>query len=85
MAVVAAEEKSKLTGLIAYCRENALHVSEETLAELEGQIAEGRHPQILALSTCSSEYTNARTIVLVMNQGSAIPFPDEIPTDTLTG
>lgn len=57
--------------LLDYAQKNALNSSEETIEELR-QLCEDEDaetPQILALSTCSSEFTDARTIVLcVMNK-----------------
>lgn len=48
-------------GLREYARENALFLREELLEDAE---------QILALSTCSSEFTDARTVVLTRMQGT---------------
>lgn len=46
--------------LASYVRENALHVRSDVLDSLGGEAS----PQVLALSTCSSDYTEARTVVL---------------------
>ena len=46
--------------LASYVRENALHVRSDVLDSLSGEAS----PQVLALSTCSSDYTEARTVVL---------------------
>ena len=51
------------TGLVDYVRKNAMHVHQKTLDQI------GTAPnssQILAMSTCSSEYTDARTIILAL-------------------
>lgn len=50
-----------LQGLYRFARENALNLNEQTLAAME---AAGDSVQVLALSTCSTEYTDARTILL---------------------
>lgn len=54
--------------LMEYTREKSLHHDEETLVRLieekEAAKTGGRHPQIISLATCSSEYDAARTIVL---------------------
>lgn len=52
--------RTDINGLISYTEENAMHMHENTVEELKNAGA----PQILALSTCSSEFTDARTIVL---------------------
>lgn len=52
--------RNGVSGLLQFSRENALFVNEEVLSRLE----EDPNAQVLALSTCSSEFTNARTIVL---------------------
>lgn len=51
---------SDIGGLGGYARENAMYLHEHTLQALE----EAEKPQVLALSTCASEFTDARTIVL---------------------
>ncbi len=52
--------QTDITGLLAYARENSLHLREETVQKIE----QGRLRNVLALSTCSTEFTDARTIVL---------------------
>ena len=47
-------------------RENALYVNEDGMAALQGMIESGIQPRILALSTCSDEFTEARTILLTL-------------------
>ncbi len=59
-------EITRLRELLGSCLENALHVNEETMLELEEKLDAGENPRIVALSTCSSEYTNARTILLTL-------------------
>lgn len=46
--------------LFSYLTENSLYLRQETLTKLEQE----ENPQILAFSTCSSDYTDARTVVL---------------------
>ena len=47
-------------------RANAVHVNEDGMAALQTLIDSGGQPRILALSTCSDEFTDARTIVLTL-------------------
>ena len=60
------QEVRRLMGLVDYCEENAMHINPDCVAELERRLNLGENPRILALSTCSSEYTNARTILLTL-------------------
>ena len=80
MLVEASEEKifepemweENILDFLIYVRDYSLFVDEEWLNELieqtENAPAEGTSltPQIVVLSTCSSEFTNARTIVLTV-------------------
>ncbi len=50
-----------LQGLFAFAQENALNLNEATLAAMQ---AAGSDVQVLAMSTCSTEFTDARTILL---------------------
>lgn len=50
--------QTDISGVLDHVGENALHIHEATLEALEPD------SQILALSTCASEFTDARTIVL---------------------
>ncbi len=52
--------QADINGLLDYVGQNALHLRQETLDRLRSEEA----PQVLAMSTCSSEYTNARTILM---------------------
>lgn len=52
--------KENPAGLVSFVREQALHLHEETLDALCGT----PDAQILAMSTCSAEFTDARTILL---------------------
>lgn len=54
--------QADIDGLLEYAGQNALHLDEQALAKAER--TEGT--QILALSTCSSDFTDARTIVLAI-------------------
>ena len=47
-------------------RANAVHVNEDGMTALQTLIDSGGQPRILALSTCSDEFTDARTIVLTL-------------------
>lgn len=48
--------------LISFVRSDHLNLRQETIDKLERM----DEPQVLALSTCSSEYTDARTIILAV-------------------
>ncbi|MDO5378934.1 MAG: class B sortase [Clostridia bacterium] len=59
---------------LSLARETALHADDAMIARLleENEAADGgRPPQILVLATCSSEYTDARTILLAEMQDYA--------------
>lgn len=45
---------------------NAVNINESGLEALQEQIEAGQQPRILALSTCSEEFTDARTILLLL-------------------
>lgn len=60
-----------ISGFYKFVKENALYVHDDVLEELTN--GEGLS-RILALSTCSSEYTDARTIVLTVMR----PYPSKI-------
>ena len=49
-----------------HVRQNAVYVSEKGMEMLQAKIDAGKRPRILALSTCSSEFTDARTILLTL-------------------
>ena len=57
---------ANLDGLLDFARSNALDLHEDTIRRFE---AEGGS-QILAMSTCSAEFTDARTILLAWMQPS---------------
>lgn len=59
-----AEWVQDIDGLMDYAREDALHYDEALVARVQAAEAEGTPAKVLALSTCSAEYTDARTIVL---------------------
>ena len=52
--------------MIQAVQSEALFVSDEGLAALQRQLDSGEQPRILALTTCSSEFTDARTILLTL-------------------
>ena len=56
--------RTDIDGLLDYAEETAMYVRQETVEELRNSQA----PLVLALSTCSSEFTDARTIVLAAMQ-----------------
>ena len=51
---------ANLNGLLDFAQENALHLHSDTLDTVRAR--EGA--QVLAMSTCSTEFTDARTILL---------------------
>ena len=56
-------QDSNIGTFLTYVENNSVHLHEQTLAELQ----DSQEPfQILALSTCSYEFTDARTIVLAV-------------------
>ena len=54
--------QTDINELISFARSNSLHVREESLTKLEQM----ETPKVLALSTCSTEFTDARTIILAV-------------------
>ncbi|MDO5123131.1 MAG: class B sortase [Eubacteriales bacterium] len=56
--------RTDIDGLLDYAEQHALYVRQETIETLRASKA----PQVLALSTCSSEFSDARTIVLAAMQ-----------------
>ena len=56
--------KGGLSGLIKYAENNALYLHEEMTEDLKQRADQDL--QILSLTTCSSEFTDARTIVLAV-------------------
>ncbi len=53
-------------GIYSQVQENALFTCEKGLEALRGLIDEGKTPRLVALSTCSDEFTDARTILLTL-------------------
>lgn len=47
-------------------QENAMYVSEDGIEALKMVLEKGERPRIVALSTCSSEFTDARTLLLTL-------------------
>lgn len=56
------KDEKDMEHMISYVRANSLYLREEVIASLKQM----ENPQVLAFSTCSSEFTDARTIVLVV-------------------
>lgn len=54
--------QTDINGLLSYAKNHSLHLREEAIHELERMDT----PQVLALSTCSTEFTDARTIILAV-------------------
>ena len=57
--------KDDLSGLADYIEEYALLICPEAMAQLRARLSKGT-ARILALTTCSDEYTNARTILITL-------------------
>ena len=57
--------KNDLEDVLRYAERNHLYLRSELIEELRGM----DHPQVLAMSTCSSEFTDARTVVLAVMRG----------------
>lgn len=54
--------QTEVSGLLTFVKENSLNLREEELKTLE----QTERPKLLACSTCSSEFTDARTILLAV-------------------
>lgn len=54
--------QTDIDGLLSYVRDNSLYVREETINKME----QTESPKVLSLSTCSSEFTDARTVILTV-------------------
>lgn len=54
--------QTDIDGLLSYAKDNSLYLREEPINKLEQM----DKPQVLALSTCSTEFTDARTIILAV-------------------
>ena len=52
--------------IVQYSKDDALYVSETGLNALQTILDAGEKPRLLALSTCSDEFTDARTILLTL-------------------
>lgn len=61
--------KTDIDGFLRFAREEALFIDEALIEARQSENPEGL--RVLALSTCSSEYTDARTIVLAFIQEEA--------------
>lgn len=53
-------------GLLTFAKENALYFHKDIMKKASTEENEGQHPQILAMITCSSEFTDARTVLLAV-------------------
>lgn len=54
--------QTDIHGLLSFAEDSSLHLREETIEKLEQM----EDPKVLALSTCSTEFTDARTIILAV-------------------
>ncbi|MCC8046212.1 MAG: class B sortase [Clostridiales bacterium] len=61
--------RDDITGLLKFAEDNAVYLREETIASLR----EDENPQVLGLSTCSTDFTDARTVLLAR----MVPSPRE--------
>ena len=55
--------RSDVRGLLDYAGSHAMHLRQATLERLRGA---AETPQILAMSTCAFEFTDARTVLLAV-------------------
>lgn len=58
-----------VAGLLDFVQEQALHLDAQAVARLRQRIDAGESPQVLAFTTCASEFTDARTVVLAAMDG----------------
>ena len=56
------QPQENIQALLDYVQQNSLHINENGLAKAK----QAQDLQILALSTCSSEFTDARTVILTV-------------------
>lgn len=56
--------REDVEGLLDYAGSEGVHISPQAIADLKNRIDAGEAVQVLALTTCSSEFTDARTILL---------------------
>ena len=54
--------QTDIDGLLTFAEENGMYLRPELIEELR----QAENPQVLALTTCSTEFTNARTVVLAV-------------------
>lgn len=54
--------QTDINGLLSFAEENSLHLRAETIEKVKQM----ENPKVLALSTCSTEFTDARTIILAV-------------------
>ena len=54
--------QTDINGLLSFTEENSLHLRKETIEN----VRQAENSQILAFSTCSTEFTDARTIILAV-------------------
>lgn len=57
-------------GLLKYVSANAMYIHEDMMEEIDAQ---KENPQILAMTTCSSEFTDARTVLLAIMEPNTTP------------
>lgn len=70
--------KENIDDLLTFTEENAKLLHQETIDEMRVQIDEtDTVPQVIALTTCSSEYTIARTVVLAVIKDYLPPVNEE--------
>ena len=62
------ENWNKMNGEDIYLKvqENTMFTCEKGLEDLRRQIDAGETPRVISLSTCSDEFTDARTILLTL-------------------
>ena len=61
--------KDGLSGLMDYTEKNALYIRSEMTEDLMSRV-NNENLQILSLTTCSAEFTDARTIILAVMENN---------------
>lgn len=67
-----------IKGLIDFAEKESINLRADTLKLIKDQLAHGKKVKILALTTCSSDFTDARTIVLTLMSEIRTPESGEI-------
>ena len=58
--------QDNIDGLLDFAENKAMYLHEEVIADMRAELEMGGRPQVLALTTCSGESDDARTVVLTV-------------------